>query len=138
MKHFETFVFASTFIRPGTVLSIAFFNFAGVSVTKELSATTRTVLDSVRTFIIWIASILIPGLQGKFSWMQLGGFVVLLLGMFVYNDVLIRPVMMKLLGREEDTVSIVNEEAGEGTHRPGGRVNAAADYDDDKHSQIMS
>ncbi|KAF4525075.1 hypothetical protein B566_EDAN001989 [Ephemera danica] len=38
----------------GTVVSIAFFNFAGVSVTKELSATTRMVLDSVRTLVIWV------------------------------------------------------------------------------------
>lgn len=37
--------------------SIAFFNFAGVTVTKELSATTRMVLDSVRTLVIWIFSI---------------------------------------------------------------------------------
>lgn len=32
----------------GTIISIAFFNFAGISVTKEMSATTRMVLDSVR------------------------------------------------------------------------------------------
>lgn len=41
----------------GTVVSIAFFNFAGVSVTKELSATTRMVLDSVRTLVIWTVSL---------------------------------------------------------------------------------
>uniref|UniRef100_A0A915PT77 EamA domain-containing protein n=1 Tax=Setaria digitata TaxID=48799 RepID=A0A915PT77_9BILA len=40
-----------------TVISIAFFNFAGVSVTKELSATTRMVLDSVRILLIWLVSI---------------------------------------------------------------------------------
>ena len=38
----------------GTIVSIAFFNFAGISVTKELSATTRMVLDSVRTLVIWM------------------------------------------------------------------------------------
>jgi len=38
-------------------LSIAFFNFAGISVTKELSATTRMVLDSVRTLVIWIVTL---------------------------------------------------------------------------------
>ena len=38
----------------GTIISIAFFNFAGISVTKELSATTRMVLDSVRTLVIWM------------------------------------------------------------------------------------
>ena len=34
----------------GNIVSIAFFNFFGISVTKEMSATTRMVLDSVRTF----------------------------------------------------------------------------------------
>ena len=38
----------------GTIISIAFFNFAGISITKELSATTRMVLDSVRTLVIWM------------------------------------------------------------------------------------
>ncbi|VDD95232.1 unnamed protein product [Enterobius vermicularis] len=39
------------------VLSIAFFNFAGLSVTKFMSATTRMVLDSIRTIVIWAVSI---------------------------------------------------------------------------------
>lgn len=43
----------------GTIVSIAFFNFAGISVTKEISATTRMVLDSVRTMVIWGASLLL-------------------------------------------------------------------------------
>lgn len=52
----------------GTVVSIAFFNFAGVSVTKELSATTRMVLDSVRTLVIWVVSI--PLFHEKFIAIQ--------------------------------------------------------------------
>ena len=32
----------------GTIISIGFFNFAGMLVTKKMNATTRTVLDSVR------------------------------------------------------------------------------------------
>ncbi|EPB69488.1 hypothetical protein ANCCEY_11426 [Ancylostoma ceylanicum] len=47
-----------------TLSSIAFFNYAGVSVTKELSATTRTVIDSIRTIVIWAASI--PLFHAKF------------------------------------------------------------------------
>jgi hypothetical protein len=35
------------------VLSIAFFNYFGLSVTKTQSATTRMVLDSIRTVVIW-------------------------------------------------------------------------------------
>jgi hypothetical protein len=34
--------------------SIAFFNFFGVSVTKHMSASTRMVLDSLRTMVIWL------------------------------------------------------------------------------------
>lgn len=41
----------------GTIVSIAFFNFAGISVTKERSATTRMVLDSVRTLVIWVVAL---------------------------------------------------------------------------------
>ncbi|VDN21428.1 unnamed protein product [Gongylonema pulchrum] len=40
-----------------TIASIAFFNFCGISVTKYMSATTRMVLDSIRTIVIWAVSI---------------------------------------------------------------------------------
>ncbi|XP_042232753.1 solute carrier family 35 member F6-like isoform X2 [Homarus americanus] len=84
-----------TLIAPivGNIVSIAFFNFAGVSVTKELSATTRMVLDSVRTFIIWIIALLIP--WQKFQYLQPIGFAVLLVGMMLYNDVVILPILRK-------------------------------------------
>lgn len=42
----------------GNMLSIAFFNFAGISMTKESSAATRMVLDSVRTLFIWMFSLI--------------------------------------------------------------------------------
>lgn len=71
----------------GTILSIAFFNYAGISVTKEISATSRMVLDSVRTVFIWIFSLAI-GWQA-FQTLQLGGFIVLLVGMCLYNDIII-------------------------------------------------
>ena len=41
----------------GNILSIAFFNFCGITITKLMSATTRQVLDSARTLIIWIVSL---------------------------------------------------------------------------------
>uniref|UniRef100_A0A914V0V2 Solute carrier family 35 member F6 n=1 Tax=Plectus sambesii TaxID=2011161 RepID=A0A914V0V2_9BILA len=73
----------------GTILSMALFNFAGISVTKELSATTRKVLDSVRTPVIWIVCLSL-GWQ-RFVGLQVLGFAFLLLGMFVYNDIAIGP-----------------------------------------------
>ena len=57
--------------------------------TKELTATTRMVLDSVRTLVIWAVSMAI-GWQNFFV-LQLGGFVILLVGMMVYNDIIILP-----------------------------------------------
>ncbi|GMR36673.1 hypothetical protein PMAYCL1PPCAC_06868 [Pristionchus mayeri] len=77
----------------GTIVSIAFFNFAGVSVTKELSATTRMVLDSVRTLVIWVVSI--PLFHETFIPVQLLGFGLLILGMFIYNDLLIGPFIRR-------------------------------------------
>jgi len=77
----------------GNSLSIAFFNFSGVSVTKEMSATTRMVLDSVRTIVIWVLAIAL-GWQ-KFLWLHLLGFIVLISGMLVYNNLVIYPLLVK-------------------------------------------
>ena len=38
-------------------LSIAFFNFFGLSVTRHVSATARSLTDTCRTLIIWIVSL---------------------------------------------------------------------------------
>jgi len=77
----------------GTIVSIAFFNFAGISVTKELSATTRMVLDSVRTVVIWMVSLSVHW-QG-FNYLQLIGFLVLICGMCLYNNILIAPTLTR-------------------------------------------
>merc|ERR1712093_971275 len=45
----------------GNMLSIAFFNFFGISVTKAMSASHRMVLDSVRTLVIWVFGIQFGG-----------------------------------------------------------------------------
>ena len=71
----------------GTTISIAFFNFAGMSVTKEMSATTRMVLDSMRTLIIWMLSIAV-GWQTFYA-LQLLGFIILITGMCIYNDIVV-------------------------------------------------
>lgn len=80
-----------------TMMSIAFFNFAGISVTKEMNATTRMVLDSIRTLVIWGVSLGI-GWQ-EFHFLQLIGFVILVVGMCIYNDLLIVPGIKALCYR---------------------------------------
>merc|ERR1712168_134660 len=99
----------------GTVISIAFFNFAGISVTKELTATTRMVLDSVRTLVIWMVSLRV-GWQ-DFYLLQLLGFVILVSGMCVYNDIIIVPLIRKCLQKfgwcNGNTYSDLHEEEHE-------------------------
>ncbi|KAF6721384.1 Solute carrier family 35 member F6 [Oryzias melastigma] len=90
----------------GNTVSIAFFNFAGISVTKEISATTRMVLDSLRTLVIWVVSLALG--WEKFHGLQVLGFLVLLLGTALYNG-LHRPLLARIpwcvermnLGEEE-------------------------------------
>ncbi|XP_030054521.1 solute carrier family 35 member F6 [Microcaecilia unicolor] len=77
----------------GNISSIAFFNFAGISVTKEISATTRMVLDSLRTVAIWIVSLAVG--WEVFHPLQILGFLILLLGTALYNG-LHKPLLDKL------------------------------------------
>lgn len=77
----------------GNTVSIAFFNFAGISVTKEISATTRMVLDSLRTLVIWAVSLALGWEQ--FLGLQVLGFLILLLGTALYNG-LHRPVLARI------------------------------------------
>ena len=80
----------------GTICSIALFNYSGLSVTKEMSATTRMVLDSLRTIIIWVFGLVaIDPNDGSTwesfdasgpGWLQIGGFVLLLTGSGLYNE----------------------------------------------------
>ena len=49
------------------------------------------VLDSVRTLVIWAVSMLIGWQQ--FYFLQLIGFCILLIGMMLYNDIVILPVI---------------------------------------------
>lgn len=77
----------------GNTVSIAFFNFAGISVTKEISATTRMVLDSLRTLVIWVVSLALG--WEHFHGLQVLGFLVLLLGTALYNG-LHRPLLARI------------------------------------------
>ncbi|KAG0053098.1 hypothetical protein BGZ83_001690 [Gryganskiella cystojenkinii] len=68
------------------LFSISSFNFFGISVTKTVSATSRSTIDSCRTLFIWAISLYLG--WEKFSSLQVVGFVMLVYGTFVFNGVI--------------------------------------------------
>ncbi|TQS38633.1 hypothetical protein Golomagni_00858 [Golovinomyces magnicellulatus] len=70
------------------MISIGGFNYFGLAVTRNLSATSRSTIDTCRTLFIWIASLLLG--WETFKWLQIVGFGLLVYGTFLFNG-LIRP-----------------------------------------------
>jgi len=73
----------------GVSASVPISNYFGMSLTKEMTATTRMILETLRTFVVWVVSL---GLEWqKFYYLQPLGFVVMIIGFFLYYDILILP-----------------------------------------------
>ena len=87
----------------GGVISIAFFNFFGVSITKHLNAATRMVLDSCRTIVVWAASLILK--WETFCYIDIIGFVVLIAGTVVFNEIVFIPYLMEPKSEYESAVS---------------------------------
>jgi len=71
----------------GSIFSIAFFNFSGVTVTQRASATARSTIDVSRTIIIWAVELAVG--WNKFNVLQLVGFVIVALGTLIYNRLIV-------------------------------------------------
>jgi uncharacterized membrane protein len=83
---------SSTAVQLGCVLSmlsIAFFNWSGVTVTQQASAVARSTIDVSRTALIWVVELALR--WNTFSWLQLLGFVILITGTLVYNEAIKLP-----------------------------------------------
>jgi drug/metabolite transporter (DMT)-like permease len=70
------------------------FNFFGLSVTRTVSATSRSTIDTCRTLFIWLVSLALG--WETFKWLQVAGFVLLVYGTFLFNDI-IRPPLKACL-----------------------------------------
>ncbi|KAF9036574.1 hypothetical protein BJ165DRAFT_1504429 [Panaeolus papilionaceus] len=72
--------------------SISLFNFFGLSVTRHVSATARSLTDTCRTLAIWIISLFLGWeiLVWPTSLLQVAGFSLLVYGTFLFND-LVKP-----------------------------------------------
>jgi hypothetical protein len=78
-------------------VSIAFYNFCGLAVAKQLSSVHRCLIDACRTVLVWSIDLaLFYGTSGKYgeqwdpvgSWIQLAGFIVLIYGSCLYYKVI--------------------------------------------------
>ncbi|EFP79980.1 uncharacterized protein PGTG_05205 [Puccinia graminis f. sp. tritici CRL 75-36-700-3] len=76
-------------------ISIALFNFCGLAVTKSISATARSVIDTCRSVGIWAFSLAIG--WESFSFLQLVGFIILVVGTFFFNQIVHYPTWFKRL-----------------------------------------
>ena len=73
------------------MVSIGGFNFFGLSVTRSISATARSTIDTCRTLFIWLVSL---GLGWEsFKWLQVLGFALLVYGTVLYNEIVQPPTL---------------------------------------------
>jgi Permeases of the drug/metabolite transporter (DMT) superfamily len=73
------------------MISLGFLNFFGVSCTKYVSSLARSVVMITVPVVVWVYSLLF--MDGKFYWLQLLGFIILVTGNFIYQEVLEIPGM---------------------------------------------
>merc|ERR1719345_477638 len=73
----------------GSIFSIAFFNFSGVTVTQKASAVSRSTFDVSRTILIWAVELSLG--WNSFNTLQFVGFVVLAVGTMLYNRIIVVP-----------------------------------------------
>ncbi|PWY76319.1 integral membrane protein [Aspergillus heteromorphus CBS 117.55] len=78
------------------MISIGGFNFFGLSVTRTVSATSRSTIDTCRTLFIWLVSLALG--WESFKWLQVLGFALLVYGTFMFNDI-VRPPLKACLPR---------------------------------------
>lgn len=87
------------------------FNFFGLSVTRTVSATSRSTIDTCRTLFIWIVSL---GLGWEsFKWLQVVGFALLVYGTFLFNDIIRPPLRACMPRSSEETEDLFPERPGE-------------------------
>ena len=76
------------------IASIATYNIVGINLTKLVSSTARAVVDTVRTVFIWLFFLCfepVPNVGETFYPLQLFGFILLVFGTLVYNEILVLP-----------------------------------------------
>ncbi|EMD01120.1 hypothetical protein BAUCODRAFT_144685 [Baudoinia panamericana UAMH 10762] len=90
------------------MVSIGGFNYFGLSVTRQISATSRSTIDTCRTLFIWLVSL---GLGWEsFKWLQVLGFAFLVYGTGLFNDIIRPPTLTFLRKRGKRGVALGADE----------------------------
>ncbi|CAK43269.1 uncharacterized protein An18g04670 [Aspergillus niger] len=90
------------------MISIGGFNFFGLSVTRTVSATSRSTIDTCRTLFIWLVSLALG--WETFKWLQVVGFALLVYGTFLFNDIVRPPLKACLPSSRRDREILLPEE----------------------------
>lgn len=77
----------------GLIVSVAVFNTSGIVVAKEMSATTRVVLENVRTLFVWAVSLGVG--WEAFDYVQVIGFLLLMIGAVIYYNIIFEIVPLR-------------------------------------------
>jgi drug/metabolite transporter (DMT)-like permease len=76
------------------ICSIGIFNFVGITISKLLSSPARAIIDTIRTIVVWLF-FLLPIVSEEnmehFMWLELVGFILLIFGTLIYNEILVIP-----------------------------------------------
>jgi len=101
------------------ISSIALFNFSGLTVTKYSSASARAIIDTLRTIMVWVFFLTMPFVPKRtketFSFIQLGGFILLIFGSLIFNEVIEIPYYgfnentKKALAKKEKRIEEINK-----------------------------
>lgn len=94
--------------------SIAFFNFSGLAVTKSVSATARSLIDTCRTIGIWAVSLFLGWEQ--LALLQVLGFTLLVYGTLCFNEVIALPFFLGG-GRSKDIADTEADFQADGAYR---------------------
>ncbi|KAI9456519.1 hypothetical protein BJY52DRAFT_550902 [Lactarius psammicola] len=99
VRGWHQFIDTPSVLYSGVVIacSIALFNFFGLSVTKYVSATARSLTDTCRTLAIWIVSLMLGWeiLMWPVSLLQVAGFGLLVYGTFLFNNLVQPPRFLR-------------------------------------------
>lgn len=83
----QTFSLSSVLVSSLLIMVfISAFNFCGITLTHQLSATARSTIDSCRTLLVWLVAMVLG--WESFNLLQAVGFAILVFGTLCFNGVL--------------------------------------------------